>query len=84
MVGNPLPTSFEDGVPEVLQHDRLGHDMDGIKAVYSHVSPAMRTHLKAALQRRWEDSLTRRAAIDPQSPVPQLDELLCSIPARRK
>ncbi len=30
----------------------------------------------AGLQKRWEGSLRDRAAIDPHSPVPLLDELL--------
>jgi hypothetical protein len=32
--------------------DRLGHEMDGIKATYSHVSDLMRENLKQALQTR--------------------------------
>ncbi len=36
----------------------------------------MRDELKTALQARWEESLGARAAIDPGSPVPLLDELL--------
>jgi len=32
--------------------------------------------LEAALQARWEESLRERAAIDPHSPVPLLDNLL--------
>jgi hypothetical protein len=36
----------------------------------------MRDELTAALQARWEESLRERAAIDPHSPVPLLDNLL--------
>jgi hypothetical protein len=36
----------------------------------------MREKLTAALQARWEESLLQRAAIDPHSPVPLLDNLL--------
>ncbi|NED56165.1 hypothetical protein G3I24_35455, partial [Micromonospora aurantiaca] len=36
----------EDGVPEVLQADRLGHIVPGIRGVYTHVSDAMRDELK--------------------------------------
>jgi len=36
----------------------------------------MREKMAAALQARWEESLRRRAAIDPRSPVPLLDNLL--------
>ena len=39
----------------------------------------MRDNLTAALQARWEDSLSDRAAIDPHSPVPLLDELLAPL-----
>jgi hypothetical protein len=38
----------------------------------------MRDELKQALQARWEDSLRERAAIQPHSPVPLLDEMLAA------
>lgn len=72
----------EDGTPEVLMHERLGHDMEGMKRVYRHVSPAMRAALRGALQRRWRAALEERAALDPHSPVALLDELLR--PLRRR
>lgn len=68
----------EDGVPEVLQADRLGHVVPGIRGVYTHVSDGMRNELKAKLQRRWENSLDERAEIDPSSPLPILAELLAA------
>ena len=49
----------EDGIPEVLKTERMGHEMPGMHGVYGHVSPAMRANLKAALQERWETSLVR-------------------------
>ena len=61
---------------EVLQARRLGHEVPGMRGVYTHVSDAMRAELKDALQARWTASLRARAAIDPHSPVPLLDELL--------
>lgn len=67
---------IEDGIPEVLQHDRLGHVMTGIGATYSHVSPAMREELKGALQERWETALGQRAALSARSAVPLVDALL--------
>ena len=76
MVRNPLPTSYEDGIPEVLKTERMGHEMPGMHGVYGHVSPAMRADLKAALQRRWEGSLFERARINPHSIVPTLNTLL--------
>ena len=76
MVGKPLPTSYEDGIPEVLKTERMGHEMPGMHGVYGHVSPAMRADLKAALQARWEGSLRARARLGPRSIVPTLDALL--------
>ena len=66
----------EDGIPEVLKTERMGHEMPGMHGVYGHVSPAMRADLKAALQERWEDSLRERARLSPRSIVPALDGLL--------
>jgi hypothetical protein len=51
----------EDGIPEVLKTERMGHEMPGMHGVYGHVSPAMHAILKAALRARWEDSLRERA-----------------------
>jgi hypothetical protein len=66
----------EDGIPEVLKTERMGHEMPGMQGVYGHVSPAMRANLKAALQERWETSLRERVRISPRSNVPALDALL--------
>ncbi|MEU8804437.1 hypothetical protein [Spirillospora sp. NPDC048819] len=68
----------EDGVPEVLQADRLGHVVPGIRGVYTHVSDGMRDELKAKLQRRWESALGERAELDPGSPLPILAEMLAA------
>jgi hypothetical protein len=68
----------EDGIPEVLKTERMGHEMPGMHGVYGHVSPAMRADLKAALQERWEDSLRERARLSPRSIVPMLDGLLAA------
>jgi hypothetical protein len=76
MVGNPLPTSSEDGIPEVLAEQRLGHQVPGMRGWYAHVSQKMRDELMQALQARWEESLRQRAALAPRSPVPLLDNLL--------
>jgi integrase len=69
-------TSSEDGIPEILAEQRLGHEVPGMRGRYAHASARMRGDLKAALQVRWDDSLRARAAIDPHSPVPLLDKLL--------
>jgi len=66
----------EDGIPEILAEQRLGHEVPGMRGLYAHASDRMRDDLKAALQARWGDSLRARAVIHPHSPVPLLDELL--------
>jgi hypothetical protein len=71
---------IEDGIPEILAEQRLGHQVPGMRGLYSHVSQPMRDMLTAALQARWEQSLADRAALNPHSPVPLLDDLLA--PAR--
>ncbi|MFC6091529.1 tyrosine-type recombinase/integrase [Saccharothrix lopnurensis] len=48
---------IEDGVPEVLQHKRLGHRMPGIRGTYSHVTQVMVDAMLDGLQRRWERSV---------------------------
>ena len=68
----------EDGIPEVLKTERMGHEMPGMHGVYGHVSPAMRADLKAALQERWEDSIRERARLSSRSMVPVLDALLAA------
>jgi hypothetical protein len=66
----------EDGIPEILAEQRLGHEVPSMRGLYAHASDRMRDDLKAALQTRWDDSLRARAAVHPRSPVPLLDELL--------
>ena len=68
----------EDGIPEVLKTERMGHEMPGMRGVYGHVSPAMRADLKAALQERWEDSIRERARLSSRSMVPVLDAFLAA------
>ncbi|MFE9107862.1 site-specific integrase [Actinomadura geliboluensis] len=68
----------EDGIPEVLQADRPGHIVPGIRGVYTHVSDAMRDELKTKLQLRWERALDERAEMAPGSPLPVLSELLAA------
>ena len=69
----------EDGIPEILSELRLGHEIPGMRGLYSHVSLTMRENLRAALQARWETSLKQRALIAPTSLVPVLDKLLAPI-----
>jgi hypothetical protein len=66
----------EDRIADVLKSERMGHEVPGMRGVYSHVSDAMRAELKAALQERWETSLRERARLAPRSMVPVLDAFL--------
>ena len=58
----------EDGIPEILAEQRLGHQVPGIRGLYVHVSDRMRQDLTAALQARWDEALRARAATSPHSP----------------
>jgi hypothetical protein len=69
----------EDGIPEILAEQRLGHEVPGMRGLYAHASDRMRDELKVALQGRWEDALRARAAVCPHSPVPLLDALLAPL-----
>ena len=73
----------EDGIPEILAEQRLGHQVPGMRGLYAHASQRMRDELTAALQTRWEESLRERATIDPHSPIPLLDNLLTPYRGRR-
>jgi hypothetical protein len=43
----------EMGVRYVLQSERMGHEVPGMRGVYSHITPGMRAELKAGLQELW-------------------------------
>jgi integrase len=47
---------IEDGVPEVLQHERPGQRMPGIRGTYSYVTHVMANAMLDGLPRRWERS----------------------------
>lgn len=68
----------EAGIPDGLKSERMGHEVPGMRGIYSHVSPAMRSDLKAALQERWQDALRERSRISPGSSVRLLDALLAA------
>jgi integrase len=70
----------ELGIRYVLQSERMGHEVPGMRGVYSHVTPAMRADLRNGLQDLWEASLRQRARIAGRSAVGALDQLLA--PAR--
>jgi len=64
------------GVRYVLQSERMGHEVPGMRGVYSHVTPGMREDLTARLQELWEAALRERAARARRSAAPVLDRLL--------
>lgn len=68
----------EAGISDLLRAERMGHEVPGMRGVYAHVSPAMRTDLKGALQERWDASLRERARLSARSIVPVLDALLAA------
>ena len=68
----------EAGTSDVLRAERMGHEIPGMRGVYAHVSPAMRTDLTTELQHRWQTSLRDRARLSPRSIVPVLDALLAA------
>ena len=47
-----LPTSSEDGIPEILAEQRLGHQVPGMRGLYAHASQQMREKLTVTLQAR--------------------------------
>jgi hypothetical protein len=66
------------GIRYVLQSERMGHEVPGMRGVYSHITPGMRAELKAGLQQLWEESLRQRASLAQTSAVAVLDELLAA------
>jgi hypothetical protein len=76
MVAKPLTTSYEIGVRYVLQSERMGHEVPGMRGVYSHITPRMRAELTAGLQELWEASLHERSQLAARSAVAVLDRLL--------
>jgi integrase len=66
----------EIGVRYVLQSERMGHEVPGMRGVYSHITPGMRAGLRAGLQELWERSLHERSRLATRSAVAVLDEFL--------
>jgi hypothetical protein len=70
-------TMMDDlNVRYVLQADRMGHQVAGMRGVYAHIAPEWRADLTEGLQRLWEQSLDARLQISERSSVPLLDGLL--------
>jgi hypothetical protein len=64
------------GIRYVLQSERMGHEVPGMRGVYAHITPQMRAELRDGLQELWEASLYERALLAPRSAVPVLDAFL--------
>jgi hypothetical protein len=63
-------------VPKVIQMDRRGHVMQGMDAVYTHVTPEMRQQLCDYLEKLWQQGVAGRYAMAPRSAVPILNDIL--------
>jgi hypothetical protein len=70
------------GVRYVLQSERMGHEVPGMRGVYSHITPGMREELQNGLQGLWEAALQERARLSERSAVPIVDGLLAAYRAR--
>ena len=44
----------EDDIPRVAAEERMGHLLEGVEGVYSHVTKGMEQRIMRALQERWE------------------------------
>ncbi|MGH3409018.1 MAG: hypothetical protein ACRDRJ_41945 [Streptosporangiaceae bacterium] len=61
---------------KVIQMDRRGHAMSGMDAVYLHITPDMRQHLRDILEELWNQAVMQRYELAPRSAIPLLDQLL--------
>ena len=66
------------GIRYVLQSERMGHEVPGMRGVYAHITPRMRAELREGLQQLWETSLDQRACLSQRSAVAVLDGILAS------
>jgi len=66
----------ELNVRYVLQAERMGHEVPGMRGIYTHIAPEWRADLVNGLQRVWEESLAERAQMSLRSASPLLDGLL--------
>lgn len=64
------------GIRYVLQSERMGHEVPGMRGVYSHITPGMRTELKAGLEHLWRASIYERSQISNRSASMMLDRIL--------
>jgi hypothetical protein len=64
--------------------DRRGHAMEGMDAVYLHVTDDMRDHLCDVLEELWSTAIEQRYKLAPRSAVPLLDDILLAYAERPK
>jgi hypothetical protein len=56
----------------------MGHEVPGMRGVYTHITPRMRAELCDSMQELWQASLDRRASLSERSAVAVLDGILAS------
>jgi hypothetical protein len=59
-----------------VQSERMGHEVPGMRGVYSHITHRMWAELTEGLQQLWEASLHERARLAERSAVGVLDGIL--------
>lgn len=64
------------GVRYVLQSERMGHEVPGMRGVYSHITPRMRAELRDGLEQLWQTALHERMLLSSRSAVYVLDSML--------
>ena len=57
----------------------MGHEVPGMRGIYSHITPRMRAELRNGLQDLWEAALYERTLLSDRSTVTVLDGLLRSL-----
>jgi hypothetical protein len=60
----------------------MGHELPGMRGIYTHVTDTMRKQLITVLQDLWYEALATRVTLHPRSSVSVLDRLLA--PYRRR
>ena len=70
------------GIRYVLQSERMGHDVPGMRGVYSHTTPAMRAELKLGLPELWEARCHRRPRLPPRGPASRANANPADVPLR--
>lgn len=59
----------EDGHPRYVVETRMGHEMQGVEATYSNLTPPMERTIMRTLQARWDGLPSGRAAVVLPRPV---------------